>query len=89
MRMNPSEVARFREDQERREQGAQRGLYAFAAVSRHAFIEARMERGAERLLKLIAEGKLEEVQTIMETPTWGLEGLEEDASSCTLCHHST
>jgi predicted HAD superfamily phosphohydrolase len=63
---------------------AKQRIIQTAAVTRHAFIEARMERGAERLLKLIAEGKLEEVQTIMETPTWGLEGLEEGASSCTL-----
>jgi hypothetical protein len=32
-----------------------------------------MERGAERLLQLIEEGKHEEVAVLMETPAWCLE----------------
>jgi hypothetical protein len=71
--MAESEVAKFREQQALQEQAAQRGLYGVAAVARHEAILARMERGAERLLRLVAEGKYQEVQVLMETPSWGLD----------------
>ena len=72
--MAESEVARFRQQQALQEQAAQQGLSGLAVVSRHDFIEARMERGAERLLHLIKEGKHEEVKRLMETEAWALEG---------------
>ena len=71
--MTESVVAKFRQEQTLQEQAAQRGLDGYALVSRHDFIEARMERGAERLLELIDKGKHEEAEKLMNTPTWGLE----------------
>jgi hypothetical protein len=72
---NKSEVAQFRHQQALEEEAAQRGLNGFAIVARHESITARMEIGAERLLKLIEEGKHEEAQAMMNTPTWGVETL--------------
>ena len=77
--MAESEVAKFRQQQALQEQAAQQGLYGLAIVASHETITARMERGAERLLQLIQEGKHEEVIILMETPTWGL---EEEIVSC-------
>jgi hypothetical protein len=71
--MVESEVVRFRELQALQEQAAYLGLYGSAAVARHDSIIARMERGAERLLQLLQEGKHEEVALLMETTSWVLE----------------
>jgi hypothetical protein len=71
--MAESEVAQFRQQQALQEQAAEQGLYGLAVTSRHDFIEARMERGAEGLLQLIKEGKHEEVKLLMETEAWVLE----------------
>jgi hypothetical protein len=71
--MTQSEVAQFRHQQALEEEAAQRGLNGFAIVARHESITARMEVGAQRLLKLIAEGKHEEALAIMNTSTWGVE----------------
>jgi len=81
--MTVSEIAGFRHQQALQEQAAQQGLNGFAAVASHETITARMDRGAERLLKLLQEGKHKEVAILMETPTWGLE--EERVS----CHTTT
>jgi uncharacterized protein YbbK (DUF523 family) len=70
---NMSEIAKFREQQELRDQAARQGLYGLAVVANHASITARMERGADHLLKLISEGKHEEVIVLMQTPSWGVE----------------
>jgi hypothetical protein len=77
MMQNLSEVAQFRHQQALQEEAAQRGLNGFAIVARHEIITRRMEIGAERLLKLIEEGKHEEAQAIMNTPAWGVETLED------------
>lgn len=75
MTIRPSETARLREHITLESQAAQHGLLGLAqGTARHRFITARMEQGAGRLLKLIAEGKHAEVQAIMETPEWGLAG---------------
>src|SRR5690349_7417171 len=60
-----SDVTRLRERIETEDRAAQHGLTGLAqgAVC-HRFITARMEQGAERLLKLIAENKHAEVQAI-------------------------
>jgi hypothetical protein len=71
--MIESEIARFRQAQALEEQAAQQGLYGFAAVADHRSITARMERGAERLLALFAEGKHEEAIRLWETTAWALE----------------
>jgi hypothetical protein len=76
MNISKSEVAQFRHQQALQEEAAQRGLNGFAIVARHEVITRRMEIGAQRLLKLIEEGKHEEAQAMMNTPGWGLEMLE-------------
>ncbi len=45
----------------------------FAITARHDFIIARAQRGAERILRLIDEGKHEEAQALMNTDSWGVE----------------
>lgn len=71
--MTKSKVTEFRELQALQEQAAQQGLNGFAIVASHEVITAQMERGAERLLQLMQEGRHDEVMILMETPTWGLE----------------
>ena len=58
-RMNKilSEVAYFRQQQALRDEAAQRGLSGFAISATHESITARMQTGAERVLRLIEEGK--------------------------------
>ncbi len=60
-------------------EAAQYGLTGLAyGTSRHDFITARMELGAERILRLITEGKHDEAVALMNTETWGVE-VEEGA----------
>src|SRR5260221_5724308 len=68
-----SEVAYFRQRQASEEEAAQRGLYGFAVVASHELITARMELGAERILRLITEGKQDEAVALMNTASWGIE----------------
>jgi hypothetical protein len=71
--MVTSEVTRFRQQQALQEQAAQQGLYGLAAVASHKAITARMQRGGDRILKLIAAGRHEEARALMEMPYWGVE----------------
>lgn len=73
-----SEVAYFRREQFLQEQAAQQGLSGLAVVASHEMITARMQRGAERILRLIQEGRYEEAQVLMSTDGWYLE--EKEAS---------
>jgi HAMP domain-containing protein len=66
-----SEVADFREQQELRDQAARQGLYGLAIVANHQAITARLERGAERILRLFHEGKEQEAIALMAAPQWG------------------
>jgi hypothetical protein len=68
-----SDIAHFRQEQALQEQAVQQALYGFASVATHASITARMERGADRLLALFAQGKPEEAIRLWETTTWALE----------------
>ena len=69
-----SEVAYFRQRQASEEEAARWGLYGLAVVASHEIITARMERGAERILRLITEGKHDEAVALkMNTETWGVE----------------
>ncbi len=68
--MDASEVVRFREQQVLQERAAYQGLYGLAIVARHASITARMEIGAERILRLFQEGKQEEAVALMSTEEW-------------------
>ena len=77
MTENKSEIACLLQRIELEEEAAQRGLYGLAIVASHELITARMERGAERILQLIEEGKQAEAVALMNTETWGVE-VEED-----------
>ena len=66
-----SEVASFREKQALTEQSAHNGLYGYQIVSRHDFIEARLEKGADHILALMQEGNSEQAVTLMNAPMWG------------------
>ena len=72
MHENKSEVARFREQQALEEQAAHLGLTGVAITARHDFIVARAQLGAERILRLLAEGKEAEALRLMNEPDWGL-----------------
>ena len=72
-----SEVAQFRQQQAKQEEAALLGLHGLASgFSRHAFIEARMERAAGHILQLLVDGKHEEAEALMATRTLGDPGLE-------------
>lgn len=68
--MVESELAQFRQQQALQEQAAQQGLYGLATVANHEIISARLEIGAERILKLFQEGKQDEAVELMSTETW-------------------
>ena len=73
-----SEVASLMQRIDLEREAAQQGLTGLAyGTVRHDFITARMERGAERILLLIQEGKLAEAIALMETETWSVDGEEE------------
>ena len=57
MQENTSDIARFREEQALEEESARLALTGYAITARHDFITARAQRGAERILQLIEEGK--------------------------------
>ena len=69
-----SEVARRMHLIQLEREAAERGLCGLAeGTARHAFIEARAERGADAILQLMQEGKHTEAIALMETPGWGVE----------------
>src|SRR5260370_33271142 len=59
-------------------EAAQRGLHGFAITARHDLINARMQRGGERILQLIDEGKHEEAQALMNADNWEIKEREND-----------
>jgi hypothetical protein len=73
-----SEVARIMRQIDLELEAAQRGLHGFASTARHDFINARMQRGGERILQLIDEGKHEEAQALMNADNWEIQGREKD-----------
>ena len=60
-----SEVADFRKHEALREEAAQLGLSGFAISATHASITARMERGAQRILRLIEAGRHADAQALL------------------------
>jgi hypothetical protein len=68
--MAETEITRFREQQALQEQAAYQGLYGLAIVASHESITARMEIGAEKILKLIQEGRQEEAIALLSTTEW-------------------
>ncbi len=65
-----SEVARLMKRIELEEMAARQGLFGVAVVARHEIISARMMRGAERILRLVEQGKDEEAQALLNTEYW-------------------
>ncbi len=79
MCVNNSATAKFRQQQTMQEEAALLGLKGLAAgFSRHAFIEARIQQGAEYILQLIKQGKDEQAQQILATRAWRLEDIEDE-----------
>jgi hypothetical protein len=76
--IHKSEIARFREQQALEEEVIKLAFSGFAITARHDFIIARMQRGGERILQLIAEGKHDEAQVLMNSENWGV---TEDAAT--------
>ena len=66
-----SEVTRFRERQALEEQASRWGLYGPAIVANHHGITARLQQGAERITRLMQQGKMQEGAHLMEQPDWG------------------
>lgn len=73
MTENKSEIACLLQRIELEEEAAQRGLYGLAIVASHEMITARMELGAERILRLVQAGKHDEAVVLMNTESWGVE----------------
>jgi hypothetical protein len=48
-----------------------RAYTGLAIVANHQAISARLERGAERILRLFREGKEQEAIALMAHPQWG------------------
>jgi len=67
-----SEVARRMHLIQLEHEAAERGLRGLAeGIAKHAFIEARTERGADAILQLMHEGRCAEAIALMEMPDWG------------------
>ena len=76
-----SEVARIMRQIDLELEAAQRGMHGFASTGRHDFINARMQRGGERILRLIDEGKHDEAQALMNADNWEMEGRTKDGET--------
>jgi hypothetical protein len=76
-----SEVARLMRQIDLELEAAQRGLYGMAITARHDLINARMQRGGERILQLIEEGKHDEAQALMNADNWEIKGREKDEAT--------
>ena len=68
--MNKSEVARLREQIDLEKQASRWGLYGPAVVANHASNTVRMQQGAERILGLLQQGKLEEADALLNSEFW-------------------
>jgi hypothetical protein len=64
---------------EQEQEAAIRGLIGPAIVARHAFIEARLTRGANHILELIEQQQFSEALHLMEQPSWGEDGAAQPA----------
>ena len=73
-----SEVARLMRQIYLELEAAERGLYGMAITARHDAINARMQRGGERILQLIEEGKHDEAQKLMNADNWERKGRVKD-----------
>lgn len=66
-----SEVARVLRQIDLEQEAADRALHGFAITARHDFINARMQRQGEYLLRLIDAGRHAEALALMNTDDWG------------------
>ena len=66
-----SEVARTLHQIDLELEAAERLEHGFAITARHDFINARMQRQGEDLLRLIDEGRHEEALALMNSDDWG------------------
>ncbi len=71
MTTTKSEVAQFRERQAQEEQASRLGLSGLAIVANHDSITARLQQGADRVLQLVKQGKMQEAVQLMNRPDWG------------------
>ena len=76
-----SQLARDLERIDLELEAAGRLEYGFAVTARHDFINARMQRGGERILSLIDAGRHEEAQALMNTENWGIVDEDEQKRS--------
>lgn len=68
--MPTSNVALFRERQALEEASARLGLDGFAQIANHEAINARVQRGAQRILHLVEQGRHAQALALMEQPYW-------------------
>ena len=68
-----SEVARAMHQIDLELEAAERLEYGFTSTARHDFINARMQRQGEYLLRLIDAGRHKEAQALMNADDWGAE----------------
>ena len=66
-----SEVTRTRQQIDQEHESALRGLLGPAVVARHAFIEARLNHRANRILALIESHRVSDAMLLMEHESWG------------------
>ncbi len=76
-----SQLARDLERIDLELEAARRLEHDFAITARHDFINARMQRGGEHILRLIDAGRHEEAQALMNTENWGIADEDEQKRS--------
>jgi hypothetical protein len=65
-----SELARLLRQIEEQNEAGRLGLYGPAVVATHASNIVRMQRGAERIVALLREGKREEADALLNSEFW-------------------
>lgn len=68
--MSTSKIASFRERQTLEETSARLGLTGLAQMATHEAINARAQRGAQRILQLVEQGQHAQAIALMEQPYW-------------------
>ncbi len=80
--MPQSEISQLRKTIHLEHEAALQGLSGIASgVSRHAFIEARMNQHLERFVQLLKDGKIDQVDTEITFPQTELWELQRGVTS--------
>jgi hypothetical protein len=79
MEHEQSEVRHLRQRIEQEEASARLGLTGLAQVAQHELINARAQRGAARILRLVEQGHHVQAIALMDRPDWGA---DEDSAAC-------